>query len=363
LLILPYAKGRILNKVALITGITGQDGSYLAEFLLGKNYQVHGLRRRSSSFNTGRIDHLYADPHRHQNLTLHYGDLSDASSLEAVIRAVRPDEIYNLGAQSHVAVSFVQPAYTFDINTLGVVRLLEAIRSTSGLEKSRLYQASTSEMFGSSPAPQNENTVFCPQSPYAVSKLAAHELIRNYREAYGRYFASGILFNHESPRRGETFVTRKITLGLSRIKLGINSKLYLGNLNAIRDWGHAREYVELQWLMLQQPEPRDLVIGTGKSSSVRDFCTMVAANLDIALIFEGSGVNEKGIDSKTGKTIIEVDPMYFRASEVENLQADITQATKILGWNPKITLEKLVEEMTSSDFLLVRKEYAAGQVH
>ena len=350
------------NKSAFITGVTGQDGSYLAEYLLSKNYEVHGLRRRSSSFNTSRIDGIYADEHIQQRFFLHYGDLTDPSSLNEVISKVQPDEIYNLGAQSHVAVSFVQPVFTFDVNTLGLARLLESVRTNSKLFNSRIYQASTSEMFGSSLPPQSETTPLKPQSPYAISKLAAHELIRNYRESYGMYAVSGVLFNHESPRRGETFVTRKITLGLSRIKLGLQSKLFLGNLNAVRDWGHAREYVELQWLMLQQDKPQDLVIGTGRSESVREFCRLVAEKLDIQLAFEGEGLLEKGVDQKTGQVVIEVDPNYFRPSEVEDLRADAVLAKEILGWEAKITLEELADEMVKSDFLKARRELAASKV-
>ena len=334
----------------------------MAELLLSKDYEVHGLRRRSSSFNTSRIDHIYQDEHAQRNLILHYGDLTDATSLNDVLNKVLPHEIYNLAAQSHVAVSFVQPVYTFDVNTLGVSRLLEAVRSNPSLKDARVYQASTSEMFGASAAPQSEKTEFLPQSPYAISKLAAHSLIKNYRESYGMFAVSGILFNHESPRRGETFVTRKITLGLSRIKVGLQEKLFLGNLNSIRDWGHANEYVELQWSMLQQKNPVDLVIGTGRSETVREFCKLVAQQLEIELVFEGEGVEEKGIDSKTGKVIVEVDPIYFRASEVENLRADATFAMDHLNWKPKITLEELAAEMAKSDFLKARREYAAAEV-
>ena len=345
-------------KKALITGVTGQDGSYLAEYLLEKNYEVHGLRRRSSSFNTARIDHLITDPHENPKFKLHYGDLTDSSSLSRIITEVKPNEIFNLGAQSHVAVSFEQPVYTFDVNAMGTLRILEVLRNNQNLKEIKLYQASTSEMFGSAVPPQNEETQFQPQSPYAVSKLAAHELIRNYRDSYGIFAVSGILFNHESPRRGETFVTRKITLGLARIKVGLQSKLFLGNLNAIRDWGHAKEYAEMQWLMLQSTVPDDYVIGTGRSASVREFCLLAAKNLGIKLEFEGSGVHEKGINAETGRTVIEVDPMYFRASEVENLLASPLKAKSILGWTPKVTLEGLVSEMSEADLLKANREVA-----
>ena len=347
-----------LLKKALITGITGQDGSYLAEFLLEKGYEVHGIRRRSSSFNTARIDQLIKDPHDKSSFHLHYGDLTDASSLSSLINTIRPDEIFNLGAQSHVAVSFEQPVYTFDVNAMGTLRILEVIRNNHDLQGTKLYQASTSEMFGAALPPQSEETKFQPQSPYAISKLAAHELVRNYRDSYNLFAVSGILFNHESPRRGETFVTRKITLGLARIKLGLQSKLYLGNLNAIRDWGHAREYAEMQWLMLQSETPDDYVIGTGRSASVRDFILLAASNLGIKIDFTGTGVNEKGINSETGEAIIEVDPMYFRASEVENLLSNPSKAKTILNWTPKVSLEDLVNEMTESDLLKAKRELA-----
>jgi GDPmannose 4,6-dehydratase len=349
-------------KKALITGVTGQDGSYLSEYLLEKNYEVHGLRRRSSSFNTARIDHLISDPHENANFKLHYGDLTDTSSLSRIINEVEPDEIFNLGAQSHVAVSFEQPVYTFDVNAMGTLRILEVLRNNLNLKETKLYQASTSEMFGSALPPQNEETPFQPQSPYAISKLAAHEMIRNYREAYNIFAVSGILFNHESPRRGETFVTRKITLGLARIKVGLQSKLYLGNLNAIRDWGHAKEYAEMQWLMLQSAVPDDYVIGTGRSASVREFCELAAKNLGINLEFQGDGVHEKGIDVENGRTIIEVDPMYFRASEVENLLSNPLKAKTVLGWTPKISFEDLVSEMSESDLLKAKRELAMKDV-
>lgn len=345
-------------KKAIVTGVTGQDGSYLAELLLEKGYEVHGIRRRSSSFNTARIDQIIKDPHEKSNFHLHYGDLTDASSLSNIINRIQPSEIFNLGAQSHVAVSFEQPVYTFDVNAMGPLRILEIIRNNGELRDTKLYQASTSEMFGSALPPQSEGTEFLPQSPYAVSKLAAHELIRNYRESFNLFAVSGILFNHESPRRGETFVTRKITLGLARIKLGLQSKLFLGNLNAIRDWGHAKEYAEMQWLMLQSKAADDYVIGTGRSASVREFCELAAKALGIKIEFSGSGVQERGIDIDSGKVIIEVDPMYFRASEVENLLSDPSKAKSILDWMPKISLEDLVQEMSESDLLKAKRELA-----
>lgn len=345
-------------KKAIITGVTGQDGSYLAELLLEKGYEVHGIRRRSSSFNTARIDQIIHDPHEKSNFHLHYGDLTDSSSLSSIINRIRPSEIFNLGAQSHVAVSFEQPVYTFDVNAMGTLRILEIIKNNSELQGTKLYQASTSEMFGSALPPQNEETKFLPQSPYAVSKLAAHELIRNYRESFNLFAVSGILFNHESPRRGETFVTRKVTLGLARVKLGLQSKLYLGNLNAIRDWGHAKEYAEMQWLMLQSKKAEDYVIGTGRSASVREFCELAAKALGIKIEFSGKGVQEKGIDTESGKVIIEVDPMYFRASEVENLLSDPSKAKSKLNWTPKISLEDLVLEMSESDLLKAKREHA-----
>ena len=351
-------QNNVAAKRAVITGITGQDGSYLAEFLLEKGYEVHGIRRRSSSFNTARIDQLIRDPHEKSNMHLHYGDLTDASSLSKIINQICPDEIFNLGAQSHVAVSFEQPTYTFDVNTMGTLRILEIIRNNRDLQKTRLYQASTSEMFGSALPPQNEATSFQPQSPYAISKLAAHELIRNYRASYDLFAVSGILFNHESPRRGETFVTRKITLGLARIKLGLQSKLYLGNLDAVRDWGHAKEYAEMQWLMLQSKTPDDYVIGTGRSASVRAFCQLAAEALGIKIQFDGVGVNEKAVNAASGATIIEVDPMYFRASEVENLLSDPSKAKTKLNWSPRISLEDLVLEMAESDLLKAKRELA-----
>ncbi|MEA4854863.1 MAG: GDP-mannose 4,6-dehydratase [Solidesulfovibrio sp.] len=339
------------SKVALVTGITGQDGAYLAELLLKKGYEVHGIKRRASLFNTQRIDHLYRDPHDlGRKLILHYGDLSDSTNLIRVMQEVRPDEVYNLAAQSHVKVSFESPEYTADVDALGTLRLLEAIRIL-GLEKTtRFYQASTSELFGKvAETPQTEKTPFYPRSPYAVAKLYAYWITVNYREAYGMYACNGILFNHESPLRGETFVTRKITRALARIKLGLQDCLYLGNLSALRDWGHARDYVEMQWLMLQQDAPEDYVIATGRQYSVRDFVTMAAAELGITLRFEGEGAEEKGIDAATGKAIVAVDPRYFRPTEVETLLGDPTKAREKLGWRPRITLERMVAEMVQAD--------------
>ena len=319
-------------KKALITGITGQDGAYLAEFLLDKGYEVHGIKRRSSSFNTGRIDHLYQDPHENNvNLLLHHGDLTDSSSLIRVIQQVQPDEIYNLAAQSHVAVSFEEPEYTANSDALGALRILEAIRILGLEEKTRFYQASTSEMFGKAKEiPQKETTQFYPRSPYAVAKLYAYWITINYREAYGIYACNGILFNHESPIRGETFVTRKITRALARIKLGLQKRLYLGNLEAKRDWGHARDYVEMQWLMLQQNKPEDFCIATGVHYSVRDFVNIVAQELEIDIQWKGAGIDEIGIDTSTGNTIVSVDARYFRPTEVETLLGDATKAKEKL---------------------------------
>jgi len=346
------------DKVALITGITGQDGAYLAEFLLDKGYMVHGIKRRSSSFNTDRIDHLYQDSHEENpRLILHYGDLSDSLSLIRIIQEIQPDEIYNLGAQSHVAVSFESPEYTADTVGLGALRILEAIR-TCGLEKkTRYYQASTSELFGKvQEFPQTENTPFYPRSPYAAAKLYAHWITINYREAYGIYACNGILFNHESPVRGETFVTRKITRGLARISLGLQNILYLGNLNARRDWGHAKDYVEMQWLMLQQEEPDDYCIATGMQYSVRDFVDLAWENLGRKIFWEGNGLDEKGYDYKTGNLIVEVDPKYFRPTEVETLLGDTSKAKEKLGWKPKTTLEELVNEMMEHDINIAKRD-------
>jgi GDPmannose 4,6-dehydratase len=338
------------QKIALITGITGQDGSYLAELLLGKGYVVHGLRRRSSSFNTERIDHLYRDPHdKEAKLFLHYGDLSDTSSLIHVIQKVQPDEIYNLAAQSHVAVSFEKPEYTADIDGLGTLRLLEAVRTLGLTKTTRIYQASTSELFGKvQETPQKETTPFYPRSPYAVAKLYSYWAIVNYREAYDMYACNGILFNHESPRRGETFVTRKITMALARIKAGKQECLHLGNMDALRDWGHAKDYVEMMWLMLQQDQPKDYVIATGKQHSVRQFVQIAAETADIKLSWEGVGLDEKAFD-QLGVCRVAVDPRYFRAAEVETLLGDSSLAKQDLGWTPQISFKQLVEDMMLSD--------------
>lgn len=336
-------------KKALITGITGQDGAYLAEFLLGKGYEVHGIKRRSSLFNTDRIDHLYQDPHLPgTRLYLHYGDMTDTASLVRVIQEVQPDEIYNLAAQSHVRISFDEPEYTANSDALGVLRVLEAIRMLGMDRKVRFYQASTSELYGLvQEIPQKETTPFYPRSPYAVAKLYAYWIVVNYREAYGLYACNGILFNHESPLRGETFVTRKITRALARIRLGLQECLYLGNLNAKRDWGHARDYVEVQWLMLQQDEPEDYVIATGVQYSVRDFINVAAKELGMDITWKGQGLNEIGL--LNGKEIIRIDPRYFRPAEVETLLGDASKARERLGWVPKITFEELVKEMVLED--------------
>jgi len=348
------------TKVALITGITGQDGAYLAEFLLKKGYQVHGIKRRSSSFNTKRIDHLYTDQHEIDkgapHLTLHYGDLADAMSLVRIIQQTQPDEIYNLGAQSHVAVSFESPEYTADTVGLGALRILEAIR-ISGLEsKTRYYQASTSELYGDvQEVPQTETTPFYPRSPYAAAKLYAYWITINYREAYNIYACNGILFNHESPIRGETFVTRKITRALARIKLGLQECLYLGNLNAKRDWGHAKDYVKMQWLMLQQERPEDFIISTGEQHTVREFVEAAAEEIGIDIKWKGSGVNEKG--SWKGKIIVSIDSQYFRPTEVETLLGDSTKAKEKLGWTPEITFTELVREMVQADLKEAERDH------
>lgn len=354
-------------KKALITGITGQDGSYLAELLLEKGYQVHGIKRRASSFNTQRIDHIYQDPHvEHQNLILHYGDLTDSSNLTRIIQEVQPDEVYNLGAQSHVAVSFESPEYTADVDAMGTLRLLEAIRLLGLEKKTRFYQASTSELYGLvQESPQSETTPFYPRSPYAVAKLYAYWMTINYREAYGMYACNGILFNHESPRRGETFVTRKITRGLANISQGLEQCLYLGNLDALRDWGHAKDYVKMQWLMLQQEAPDDYVIATGKQYSVREFVQWSATALGISIEFKGEGVAEKGIvtqvsaDSalavKVGDVIIQVDPRYFRPTEVETLLGDPSKAKAQLGWEPEITVKQMCQEMVAYDLSIAKR--------
>jgi len=341
----------MVNKIALITGITGQDGAYLAEFLLSKGYVVHGIKRRTSLFNTDRIDHLYRDPHEEGvRLFLHHGDLTDSSSLIRIIQQVQPDEIYNLAAQSHVAVSFEEPEYTANSDALGTLRILEAIRILGLEKKTRFYQASTSELFGKvQETPQKESTPFYPRSPYAAAKLYAYWITINYREAYGMYACNGILFNHEGPTRGETFVTRKITRALARIKLGLQDCLYLGNLDAKRDWGHARDYVEVQWLMLQQTQPEDFVIATGVQYSVRDFVIAAADELGLQIRWDGQGRDEKGYD-KSGKCIVQVDPRYFRPAEVETLLGDASKARQKLGWVPKTSFAELVAEMVREDF-------------
>ncbi|MGQ9686671.1 MAG: GDP-mannose 4,6-dehydratase [Thiobacillaceae bacterium] len=358
-------------KTALITGITGQDGAYLAEFLLGKGYQVHGIKRRTSLFNTDRIDHLYQDPHEpDRRFILHHGDLTDSSSLIRIIQQVKPDEIYNLAAQSHVAVSFEEPEYTANSDALGTLRLLEAIRILGLERKTRFYQASTSELYGKvQEIPQRETTPFYPRSPYAVAKLYAYWITVNYREAYGMYACNGILFNHESPIRGETFVTRKVTRALARIKLGLQDCLYLGNLDARRDWGHARDYVEMQWLMLQQEVPEDYVIATGVQYSVRDFVNAAARELGINIHWKGAGVDEKGYDD-AGRCIVAVDPRYFRPTEVETLLGDASKAREKLGWSPKTSFEELVAEMVREDLksaerdeLIKRHGYKAMDYH
>ncbi len=348
------------KKTALITGITGQDGAYLAELLLEKGYDVHGIKRRTSLPNTGRIDHLCGERAKGQKITLHHGDMTDSSSLFKIIQKTQPDEIYNLAAQSHVSVSFEEPEYTANADGLGVLRLLEAIR-TLGLEKkTRLYQASTSELYGLvQETPQKETTPFYPRSPYAAAKLYAYWIIVNYRESYGLYACNGILFNHESPKRGEAFVTRKITRALARIKLGQQDCLYLGNLNARRDWGHAKDYVEMQWLMLQQETPEDFVIATGTQYSVRQFVDAAAAELGVKMRWEGKGADEKGFDAASGKCIVAVDPTYYRPSEVETLLGDASKAKQKLGWEPRTSFEELVAEMTREDLQDALREAAA----
>ena len=345
-------------KKALITGVTGQDGAYLAELLLEKGYEVHGIKRRSSLFNTDRIDHLYQDPHdKNPKLILHHGDLTDSTSLIRIIQEVQPDEIYNLAAQSHVAVSFEEPEYTANSDALGALRILEAIRILGLEKKTKYYQASTSELFGDvQETPQNEKTPFHPRSPYAVAKLYAYWITINYREAYGIYACNGILFNHESPIRGETFVTRKITRALARIKLGLQDSLFLGNMDAKRDWGHAKDYVEMQWLMLQQDTPEDFTISTGVQYSVRDFVNIAAKELGIELKWNGYGINETGANTATGKIIIRVDQRYFRPTEVETLLGDSTKAREKLGWTPKISFEELVREMVAHDLNDAKKD-------
>lgn len=346
------------QKIALITGITGQDGAYLAEFLLKKGYVVHGVKRRSSLFNTDRIDHLYQDPHvDNAKFKLHYGDLTDSTNLIRIIQQVQPDEIYNLAAMSHVAVSFETPEYTANADGIGTLRILEAIRILGLEQKTRFYQASTSELYGLvQETPQKETTPFYPRSPYAVAKMYAYWITVNYREAYGIYACNGILFNHESPIRGETFVTRKITRALARIKLNLQDCLYLGNMDSLRDWGHAKDYVEMQWLMLQQEQAEDFVIATGVQYSVRDFVNIAAKELDITVRWEGKGVDEKGYDAATGKCIVRVDPRYFRPTEVETLLGDPSKAKQKLGWTPKITFHELVAEMVREDLKSAKRD-------
>lgn len=345
------------KKVAFITGITGQDGAYLAEFLLAKGYEVHGLKRRSSLFNTDRIDHIYQDPHTdNRNFILHYGDLTDSTSLIRIIQQIQPDEIYNLAAQSHVAVSFESPEYTANADAIGTLRILEAIRILGLENKTRFYQASTSELFGEvQEIPQKETTPFYPRSPYACAKLYGYWITVNYRESYGIYACNGILFNHESPVRGETFVTRKITRALARIKLGLQDKLYLGNMDAKRDWGHAKDYVEMQWLMLQQEQAEDFAIATGKQFSVRQFVEVAAKHVDLNITWEGEGVEERGFD-QNGNCIVQVDPRYFRPAEVETLLGDSSKAREKLGWTPQITFEEMVQEMMQHDLELAERD-------
>jgi len=360
-----------MSKVALITGITGQDGAYLAEFLLRKGYVVHGIKRRASLFNTDRIDHLYQDPHvEHRNFVLHYGDLTDSTNLIRIIQEVQPDEIYNLAAQSHVAVSFETPEYTANSDAIGTLRILEAIRILKLEKKTRFYQASTSELYGKvQEVPQKETTPFYPRSPYAAAKIYGYWITVNYRESYGMFACNGILFNHESPIRGETFVTRKITRAMARIALGLQDCLYLGNMNSLRDWGHARDYVEAQWLMLQQDEPEDFVIATGKQYSVRQFVDAAAKELGIGLRWTGEGVNEQAVvdavdqdrgaqnpSLKAGQVVVKVDPRYFRPAEVETLLGDLTKAKQKLGWEPKVTFEELVTEMVKADLDAAKRD-------
>lgn len=355
-----------MSKIALITGVTGQDGSYLAEFLLSKGYEVHGIKRRASQFNTQRVDHIYQDPHvQDPRFYLHYGDLTDSSNLVRIVQETRPDEIYNLGAQSHVAVSFESPEYTADVDALGTLRLLEAVRLLGMGDKTRIYQASTSELYGLvQEVPQTETTPFHPRSPYAVAKMYAYWICVNYREAYGMYACNGILFNHESPRRGETFVTRKVTRGLANIRVGIEKCLFMGNIDALRDWGHAKDYVRMQWLMLQQDRAEDFVIATGQQISVRSFIEKVAAELGLRLEWRGSGVGETGVVAEIedgvetplaiGDVIVRIDPRYFRPAEVETLLGDPSKAREKLGWVPEITVDEMIKEMVESDLRLAR---------
>ena len=351
-----------MKKVALITGITGQDGSFLAEFLIDKGYEVHGTLRRSSSFNTGRIEHLYFDEwvrdmHKERTINLHYADMTDSSSIIRIIQLIQPDEIYNLAAQSHVKVSFDVPEYTADTDAVGTLRLLEAVRILGLENKTRIYQASTSELFGLvQEVPQKETTPFYPRSPYGVAKLYGFWITKNYRESYGMYAVNGILFNHESERRGETFVTRKITLAVARIAQGMQEKLYIGNIDSLRDWGYAKDYVECMWMILQHDTPEDFVIATGEMHTVREFCTLAFAKAGITLRWEGTGVDEKGIDVATGRVLVEVDPKYFRPSEVEQLLGDPTKAKTLLGWNPtKTSFEELISIMVEHDMKFVKK--------
>ena len=350
-------------KRALITGVTGQDGAYLAEFLLGKGYEVHGIKRRASSFNTGRVDHLYKDPHEKDvRFFMHYGDLTDATNLIRIIQEIQPEEIYNLAAQSHVMVSFETPEYTANADALGALRILEAIRILKLEKKTRFYQASTSELFGKvREVPQNENTPFYPRSPYGVAKLYSYWITINYREAYGMYACNGILFNHESPIRGETFVTRKITRAMARIKLDLQECLYIGNLDAKRDWGHAADYVEMQWLMLQQKEPDDFVIATGKQHSVKEVIETAAVQLGISIRWEGNGVKEKGVNEENNKIIVAVDPGYFRPTEVDNLLGDASKAREKLGWEPRISFQQLISEMVTEDMKEAQKDNLCRQ--
>ncbi len=347
-----------MSRVALVTGITGQDGAYLAEFLLKKGYDVHGVKRRASSFNTERIDHLYQDPHEpNPRLKLHYGDLTDSTNLTRIIQSVQPDEIYNLAAMSHVAVSFETPEYTANADGVGTLRILEAIRLLGMTQKTRFYQASTSELYGLvQEIPQTERTPFYPRSPYGVAKLYAYWITVNYREAYGLYACNGILFNHESPLRGETFVSRKVTRALARIRENLQDCVYMGNMDARRDWGHARDYVEAQWLMLQQDKPQDFVIATGKQFSVREFVTLAGSHLGMKIEFCGNGLEETGIDTVSGRTIVRVDPRYFRPTEVETLLGDSSKAKRELGWSPKTSFEDLVQEMVESDHKIAQRD-------
>jgi len=356
-----------MKKKALITGVTGQDGSYLAEFLLGKGYEVHGIKRRASSFNTQRVDHIYQDPHvDNKNFILHYGDLTDSSNLTRILQEVQPDEVYNLGAQSHVAVSFESPEYTADVDAMGTLRLLEAIRLLGLEKKTKFYQASTSELYGLvQETPQTETTPFYPRSPYAVAKMYAYWIVVNYREAYGMYACNGILFNHESPRRGETFVTRKITRGLANMAQGLEKCLFMGNIDALRDWGHAKDYVRMQWMMLQQDQSEDFVIATGEQYSVRQFIEWSAQELGITIKFEGQGVDEKGIIAaiegdkapalKVGDVIVQIDPRYFRPAEVETLLGDPTKAKQKLGWTPEIIVQEMCAEMVAEDLKIAQR--------